>query len=110
MAEGRSQHRLRPRVLLLSDSRGRGLEKLLNDNKWNIAFRVETYPGATVKRINEKLSVLRNRGGVKDYDLIIIFAGICNVTKIVYQPDRVAVLRFDTAEEIENEFKKECSQ
>lgn len=98
-----------PRVLLLSDSRGRGLEQLLCNNHWNIRFRVEVEPGATLNKMMDKLLIMY-RDSAQEHNLIIIFAGICNVTRLVYEPAKMAVPRFDTVEKIVSEFRNECSR
>lgn len=95
----------RPRVLLLTDSRGRELEKLLNANQWGLDFRVTMESGATITRIAEKLSLM-NKDSVQEFSLIS--AGICSITKIVYQPSRMAVLRSNEVDKIVSEFEKEC--
>lgn len=97
-----------PRVLLLSDSRGRDLEELLNANLKGISFRVMMESGATINRIKEKLLRI-NKDSLQGINLIIVFAGVCNTTKIVYQPSRMAVLRYSEVDKIVSEFMRECT-
>jgi predicted ester cyclase len=66
-------------VLILTDSRGRGLEELLYTHlkeKPEIEFQVRVYPGATLELIQSKIARLR-----RHYDLKIVIAGICNLTQ-----------------------------
>lgn len=107
MAEGNEVNRAN-KVLLLTDSRGRDLEGLINNNDMGLVFQVEVESGANLRKITNKLSRMCNNGSVLSYNAIIVFAGICNVTKIMYIPNRVAVPRHNTDIEVLNEFKSEC--
>lgn len=93
------------KVRVLADSRGRGLSKLLNESSDRFHFSVDCLPGATLSSFKQKLKQ-------KDYtpcDLVIIFGGICNVTRIVYMPYRAAVFRYATTMEAVQHYGVECA-
>ena len=66
-------------VLVITDSRGKGLEELLfkkYKHTPEINVTVRTYGGATLDSMKRKLDRLRRK-----YDLTIVISGICNFTK-----------------------------
>jgi hypothetical protein len=68
-------------VLILTDSRGNGLEPLLQKqfrHKFEVDIHVTVYKGATLEQIKKKIDRLR-----RSFDLIIVIAGICNFTSRV---------------------------
>lgn len=93
------------RIKILADSRGRGLADLLNGRDTRLSFTVESYPGASILSLKDKLS----RVDKSMNDLIIIFGVICSVTKITYMPYRAAVMRHTTIERDLQLFKEECN-
>lgn len=97
-------------IVLLADSRGRGLEAGLNRSPDSMRFHVETYPGARLKDLINRAGHLSKakKDGKPIYNLIIIFGGICSITKIAYMPYRAAVLRHDTVDELLANYKSEC--
>lgn len=107
MAEGKEANRVR-NILLLADSRGRGMEVILNDNKLGFIFHVVSEPGANLRTLTNKLLKMCDTGSVIQFEAVFIFAGICNATKIMYVPNRVAVPRYSTDSEILGAFKSEC--
>lgn len=107
MAEGREVNRVH-NILLLADSRGRGIERLVNNNAQGFVFRVEVEPGANLRKLTNKLLKMCSEGSVTKFNAVIIFAGICNITKIVYVPNRAAVPRYNTDGETLSAFKSEC--
>lgn len=82
------------KVLMLSDSRGRNLESLLNTTSKRIKFQVKVLPGASIGTLAEKMHQLV---GMTDpvFDLIVIMGGICSITRITYLPFRAAVPQSD---------------
>lgn len=93
------------RIKILADSRGWGLSDLLNGYDTRLSFSLESYPGASILSLKDKLSrVDRNAN-----DLIIVLGGICSVTRIKYMPYRAAVPRYATTEKILQQFEEECN-
>lgn len=97
---------IRRNILIMADSRGRGLEPLLNQDSTNIKYKVAVLPGAQISRLSEVLT--RKLHHETKPDLIIIFGGICSIMKITYNPTKTAILRYNTEDEIVQYFKKEC--
>ena len=83
----------RKRVLIISDSRGRGLEPYLREHLDHdkIIVQVEVLPGANL----EKAVTLLERKFDESTDLAIISAGICNFTRKEKQKGR-KVLSYST--------------
>lgn len=102
MAEGKNFKTYR--IKILSDSRGRDLPGLLNGN-CRLIFSVECFPGASIAVLKDKLAKIGTDAAL---DLVIIFGGICSVTKIVFMPYRAALPRYSTVEEILHNYKKDC--
>ena len=66
------------KILVITDSRGKGLEELLEthtDPTLAINWTVRVYPGATISAIHRRLNRLHSK-----YEAIIVIAGICNFT------------------------------
>lgn len=94
------------RVLILADSRGSSLPGLLNENHSNIRFDVKCYPGASIGVLRGRLiDAMKNADG---YKMVVIFGGICSVTKIQFIPYRAAVVRCVSPDDIVREFTSEC--
>lgn len=97
-------------ILLLTDSRGRGMDGYISNSR-EFVYTIEVYPGATLERIKNRLLLLHNMGRLShSCDAIFIFAGICNVTRLVYSPYRAAIPKYTTDNEIFEGFKSECEQ
>ena len=76
-------HAQKLKILILTDSRGKGLEEYLQEklsNSDNILCTVGVSPGA---RLEELFSQVDNSVGNNEYDYYIICAGICNFTEKV---------------------------
>lgn len=95
-------------VLLVSDSRGRDLSALLNGINTKFRFRVEVLPGARIGNLMEKVKQITTEAHNQPYDLIVLFGGVCNITKITYMPYRAAIPRKSTINEIMSLFEEEC--
>lgn len=65
------------KVLIISDSRGRRLQALLEGLNPNFAVRVLVHPGAGLE-----LVVLKSISTLRDLkpDLVLVFAGVCDLT------------------------------
>lgn len=92
-------------IKILADSRGRGLLPILQEIG-GPRYLLEVYPGASIPVLADKMFC--GTANSPKYDLIIIFGGICSVTKIVYRPHRVAVPRYNSVDEILNEYRAHC--
>lgn len=90
----------------MADSRGRGLESLLNQESANIKFRVAVLPGAQISRLSEVLIRKLRQEDVPN--MVIILGGICSITKITYNPTKAATLRYNNEDELVHCFEKEC--
>ena len=69
------------RILVISDSRGRGIKHLLEEqtpHHWNIVWEVQVLSGATLETIRKKVERGQRRS---NWDCIIVIAGICNITR-----------------------------
>lgn len=75
------------------------LSQVLNTTTLNLTFHVKTLPGARVRRV--ALKVIAELAYYNDYHLIILLAGINDVSKLCWHPSRHAVPRFNSAREIE---------
>lgn len=95
----------RKTIKILADSRGRGLLPILQEIG-GPQYLLEIYPGASIPVLADKM--IDGTIDSPNYDLIIIFGGICSVTKIVYRPHRIAVPRYTSANEILNQYKGSC--
>lgn len=60
-----------------------------------MSFTVDIYPGATISVLRGKM----RKVDISKNDLIVIFGGICNVTRIAFLPYRAAVPRHASVEE-----------
>lgn len=97
-------------IILLSDSRGRGLEARLNRADTNMRFHIEVHPGARLSYLMSRIGQLsvKSVGCKPMYDLAVIFGSICSITKITHMPYRAAILQKGTVEELLSQFKSEC--
>lgn len=90
----------------MADSRGRGLEALLNkDGSW-ASYEVAVSSGASIGRLRGLLK--RKLRYNMCYNLVIIFGGICSITEITYIPDRAAILKSENESDILQCYKGEC--
>lgn len=93
-------------ILIMSDSRGRDLEPLLNGEGTNYKYKVVVAPGAQVGKLSRMLTQKLKQENI--YDLAMIFGGICSITRITYNPSRAAILRHSTEDELVQCFVNEC--
>lgn len=95
-------------VLVLTDSRGRDLEEMMNENSEYIGFQVKVFPGASIGTLAKKLHRILGVNRGSRYHLVVILGGICSITKIEYMPYRVAMPRMESTDGlmsiINNEF------
>lgn len=96
------------KVFLIADSRGRDLEKRLNNYNSHIQFCVKVHPGASISWLIAKTHQLLGSNDGKMYSLAVVFGGICDITKISYMPYRAAIPRMETASELIENFKSSC--
>lgn len=79
------------RVLVLADSRGRDLEKIMNKNNLLVEYRLEVHPGASISALARRMHWILEACNNPNYQLVVILGGICSITKIRYMPYRAAV-------------------
>lgn len=79
-------------ILIVGDSRTRGLEDRLNRTSSNLRFTVFTLPGANLKTI--MLKILATLSYDNSYHLVFVVGGINNMTRLLHNPSRHAVPRF----------------
>lgn len=79
-------------ILIVGDSRTRGLEYSLNSTSLNLRFTVFTLPGASLNTI--MLKALTSLSYSNTYQLVLLIGGINNMTRLLYNPTRHAVPRF----------------
>ena len=70
------------KILILTDSRGRGLENFTEDILKNCDIEVVLQPGAKIEQLFQKA---KNRQQQSSYDCILVQAGICNFTTKTYE-------------------------
>lgn len=85
-------------VLIIGDSRTKHLSQVLNKTTLNIIYHVVTVSGARMRRI--ALRAITELGFYNGYHLIILTAGINDVSKLVWHPSRRAVPRYDSVHKI----------
>lgn len=99
------------KILILADSRGRNLAGLLNVNHNNMQLEVKCCPGASLGTLKSHLEGGTRKAVRADkYKLVIIFGGICSVTRLHYMPYKAAVVRYETLEEILQKYTAECKE
>ena len=76
------------KVLIISDSRGAGLQEAIDSqpSSNNIIWTVKYLPGANLNTISRRLTRIH-----KQYDVIIVIAGICNFTTKVRRSTRNSI-------------------
>lgn len=88
------------KVLVLADSRGRDLEKLLNEKGNVTKFTVEILPGASITVLVRRLHrIIADSKNLK-YDLVVILGGICSITRMIHRPYRAAVPQLNSVDEL----------
>ena len=83
-------------TLVIADSRGRGMQSMLQEYNNIGRIRVDSHPGAGYQQaVSDSLKSINNT----EPDLIVVMAGICNIT---YRSPRtkVTTVRFHTEAEI----------
>lgn len=79
-------------ILIVGDSRTRGLEDRLNLTSSYLHFTVITLPGANLNSI--MLKILASLSYTNSYQMVIVVGGINNMTRLLHNPSRHAVPRF----------------
>lgn len=85
-------------ILVVGDSRARQLSQVLNNTSLNMVFNVKTVPGARMKGI--ALKTITELAYNNRYHLIILIAGINDVSRLLRHPSWHAVPRFGSVNEI----------
>lgn len=79
-------------ILIVGDSRTRGLEDKPYYTSLNLRFTVITLPGANLDSITLKMLTLLSYPNA--FELIFVVGGINNMTRLLHNPTRHAVPRF----------------
>lgn len=82
------------RVLIVGDSRIRGMGYYLNNTSLNLEFTVQCLPGARIEEIGVKIMTCLAYND--DFDLVLHIGGINDVTKLKFRPSRYATLRYSS--------------
>lgn len=83
-------------VLLIGDSRVKGLEVKLNTTSLNLCFTVVSLSGANLSTITAKAQTILAHPN--QFQLILIAGGINNMTRLLHNPSRHAVPRHGSSE------------
>lgn len=85
-------------ILIVGDSRVRGLDLHLCTASPNLNFEVKCIPGGKLDQL--MLKAMANLSYYDDIDLVLLIGGINNITRLRYTPSRHATLRYLSREEI----------
>lgn len=95
-------------VLLVADLRGRDLFPLMDGVNKKLQFQVNVFPGARISQLVDWIKQAVAKVNNPTFDLIVVFGGICNITKITYMPYRAAIPQAGSAEELLKSFEEDC--
>lgn len=84
-------------ILIIGDSRTRHLSQVLNKTTLNVKFHVRSVSGARMRHIT--LKAITELAYYNEYHLVILMAGINDVSKLLRHPSRHAVPRFESVYE-----------
>lgn len=76
------------KVLLVCDSRGRGLDDYLNHEITGMNWKIRICPG---RGIQELINTAMNETSIDDFHAILIAGGICNITRRDVIGERISV-------------------
>lgn len=83
---------------------------MVNGVNTKLNFHVDVHPGARIGSLMDAVQLASTKANGSTYDLIVVFAGICNITSITYMPYRAAILKNNSVDTILEMFEEECNR
>lgn len=96
------------KILLVGDSRIRHLDMDLNSRDPGFAFVCKCLPGASFMKVVQKAREIITRNNT--FSMIILLAGINDVTELIRQPEKMVKIRFTSVSDTLDHLKAQINE